>query len=386
MKYLILETFTDFKCIGSACPFTCCAGGWRIIIDPETDKYYKSVTGDFGDRLRQSIKEAKGNSCFTLTEDGRCSFLNEDNLCDIYINLGEEHLCYTCTVYPRYFYSVGDIQFAGVTISCPEVARFMLQHKEPLQIDFAEDKKKLRNESGVDWTSFNHAIRSFTTSVGIAQERGLSINERLAVLTIFIKQFQSCIEDKRDPSGFVEAFSDHSNFAQIQAQIGVNRNDLSSKLIFCSKIFSYIGQVNQSRIVLPELYELIICLGHDGKMSLEADKLLMAYEALGNEEAQVWMEQLVVYSLHRYFMQGFSKKDYYTKFLIGILLFFELCRLTVVLYYCRWGKMPSLDELVLIVAHTSRFVEHDDTFRDSTIQHFMDEGMDDPAYLLKLFS
>ncbi|MBP3199106.1 MAG: flagellin lysine-N-methylase, partial [Butyrivibrio sp.] len=109
MKYLELETFTDFKCVGSECPFTCCAGGWRIIIDKETDKYYKSVTGDFGDRLNSSIKEEKGDSCFVLTEEGRCSFLNKDNLCDIYMNLGEEHLCYTCTVYPRYFFVVGDI-------------------------------------------------------------------------------------------------------------------------------------------------------------------------------------------------------------------------------------------------------------------------------------
>ena len=35
-------------------------------------------------------------------DDKRCSLLNFNNLCDIYINLGEEYLCYTCsTLYMR---------------------------------------------------------------------------------------------------------------------------------------------------------------------------------------------------------------------------------------------------------------------------------------------
>ena len=105
-----------------------------------------------------------------------------------------------------------------------------------------------------------------------------------------------------------------------------------------------------------------------------------------NEEAQVWMEQIIVYTLYRYFMQGFSKKDFYAKFLLGALVFFELCIITTVLSYIKSGHQPSFDELVMIIAHTSRIIEHDDSFRDATIEHFISKGMDDPAYLLKLFS
>ncbi len=39
---------------------------------------------------------------FYMNEDGRCAFLNENNLCDIYIQLGEEALCDICTEHPRF--------------------------------------------------------------------------------------------------------------------------------------------------------------------------------------------------------------------------------------------------------------------------------------------
>ncbi len=386
MKYLELETFTDFKCIGSTCPFTCCAGGWRIIIDQETDKYYRSVTGDFGDRLANSIKEEKGDRCFTLTEDGRCSFLNKDNLCDIYINLGEEHMCYTCTVYPRYSFIAGDVRFAGVTISCPEVARFMLEHQEPLQIDFAEDKRNVNTGGRVDWQVFNHAIRAYTTAVRIAQDRNFTLNDRLAVLSIFVFQFQSCLDAGKDPSGFIDAFSDHSNLGQIASQAGIFNRDLGSKVAFYSEILSYLGMIGSFQKILPELHELREYMANKGTISINADRLQEAYATLDDREVQIRLEQLIVYTLHRYFMQGFSKKDFYDKFLIGALLFYEISISTVVMYHLRWERLPSFDELVLIVAHTSRVVEHDDGFRDKTIEHFKNKGLTELSYLLKLFS
>ncbi len=61
MKYLTLETFKDFVCIGSECPFTCCMD-WKIVIDEETDHYYQSVEGDMGERLRNCIHRENGNA------------------------------------------------------------------------------------------------------------------------------------------------------------------------------------------------------------------------------------------------------------------------------------------------------------------------------------
>lgn len=55
MKYLTLETFSDFVCIGADCPYTCCAGGWNIYIDEETAKYYSSVSGEMGGEIKEKF-------------------------------------------------------------------------------------------------------------------------------------------------------------------------------------------------------------------------------------------------------------------------------------------------------------------------------------------
>ena len=76
------------------------------------------------------------------------------------------------------------------------MARFFLAHKEPLQVDFAEDNTKLPGESMVDWSAFNQYVRAFTTSIAIVQNRRYIIRERVAILTLFLFQFQSYVDKK----------------------------------------------------------------------------------------------------------------------------------------------------------------------------------------------
>lgn len=51
MKYHKPSFFDQFKCIGSACTDTCCAG-WEIEVDETTAEGYLNEKGAFGDRLR----------------------------------------------------------------------------------------------------------------------------------------------------------------------------------------------------------------------------------------------------------------------------------------------------------------------------------------------
>lgn len=83
MKIRKPDYFDEFKCIASECEDTCCAG-WGIVIDEESHKKYLSVDGTFGDELRSKIINEDEENVFVLNGD-RCSFLNENNLCDIYI-------------------------------------------------------------------------------------------------------------------------------------------------------------------------------------------------------------------------------------------------------------------------------------------------------------
>ncbi len=80
MEYTYPEYLYDFQCEASACSDTCCEG-WGIAIDSVSLKKYRKYPGFFGNRLRNSIDWEK--EAFEQY-NGRCAFLNEENLCDIY--------------------------------------------------------------------------------------------------------------------------------------------------------------------------------------------------------------------------------------------------------------------------------------------------------------
>ena len=129
MRHIFPDYYKDFRCIGGACKHNCCIG-WEIDIDADTAAYYRSVQGEMGARLRESIA-TDGEPHFVLGEGERCPFLNADNLCDIIIHLGEEHLCSICNDHPRFRNELPDRVEIGVGMACEEAARLILGKDTP---------------------------------------------------------------------------------------------------------------------------------------------------------------------------------------------------------------------------------------------------------------
>jgi lysine-N-methylase len=61
-----------------------------------------------------------------LTPEGNCPFLNEERLCRIQAELGEEQLSITCATYPRILHRIDDEVEMTLSLSCPEAARLVL--------------------------------------------------------------------------------------------------------------------------------------------------------------------------------------------------------------------------------------------------------------------
>ena len=115
------DYYSKFCCIADKCRDSCCIG-WEIDIDSETSDFYNNVCGEFGRRLRENISDG----CFILDENERCPFLNRRNLCDIYTELGEEHLCQICSDHPRYFEWFDGLKEGGIGMCCEAAARLIL--------------------------------------------------------------------------------------------------------------------------------------------------------------------------------------------------------------------------------------------------------------------
>ena len=117
-----------FKCTASRCSDTCCIG-WEIDVDKASQEAYRKVAGVFGDKLRANIEEGH----FKLLPHDRCPFLDQNNLCEIYKNLGEGALCDICREHPRFVEVYGDIMEKGLGLCCEEAARLLLEGEGPLQ-------------------------------------------------------------------------------------------------------------------------------------------------------------------------------------------------------------------------------------------------------------
>ena len=125
MRYIKPDYYDDFCCTADQCPDTCCAG-WQIMIDDESLERYAEVQGDFGRRLRNSIDWQEGAF---YQDHGRCAFLNEHNLCDLYTALGSEALCDTCRKYPRHVEEYEGLREWSLSLSCPVAAEIILSQQ-----------------------------------------------------------------------------------------------------------------------------------------------------------------------------------------------------------------------------------------------------------------
>jgi len=126
------DYYAEFRCIAGACRHSCCIG-WEIDIDEATAEFYASVPGELGERLRRSIS-AEGEKHFILGADERCPFLNGENLCDLILGLGEEHLCGICADHPRFRNELPGRTETGLGLTCEEAARLILGRKMPMRL------------------------------------------------------------------------------------------------------------------------------------------------------------------------------------------------------------------------------------------------------------
>ncbi|MCR4781631.1 MAG: flagellin lysine-N-methylase [Lachnospiraceae bacterium] len=148
MRYVYPDYYKKFECIGGECIDTCCAG-WQVDVDDETAEMYKGLPLPIGDRLRDRLRGKKGGYYFKLAPKRRCPFLNDKNLCDIILSLGEGGLCVTCTEYPRFYADTPIYEQVDLTLSCPEAAEIFFSTNEPIKYITEDISDEDREDDGL---------------------------------------------------------------------------------------------------------------------------------------------------------------------------------------------------------------------------------------------
>ncbi len=192
MKHIYPKYYEKFKCIADKCSDSCCKG-WDVVVDDESEAFYNTVQGEFGEKIRSLTTTDNDGDRIFISQNGKCPFWNKDKLCDIYINLGEEHLCSTCQNFPRITQDYTAFAEHLLSFACPEATRLMLAEKNA----YADFNSLDIDLSNVDYDSvlMDFLLDSRKTTAEILSDSTLPFAERLKKCLLYNQTVQTELDN-----------------------------------------------------------------------------------------------------------------------------------------------------------------------------------------------
>ena len=193
MKLRVPHYYKDFVCIASKCKDNCCIGGWEIDIDDETANYYLNLEGEFGDILRASIGRTD-EYCFKL-KDGKCPFLDNENLCEIYKNLGEDKMGVVCTQFPRFTEYYGSIKETGIGLACEEAERIIFTDRKPFSMDIEDIDEEEVIDTEYDNVLANYLFKVRDLLFKMIDNESISLHNKMIYMIEIGKHIQDLVNE-----------------------------------------------------------------------------------------------------------------------------------------------------------------------------------------------
>ncbi|MCR5267722.1 MAG: flagellin lysine-N-methylase [Lachnospiraceae bacterium] len=359
MRFVYPHYFHDFQCIADKCPDTCCAG-WQIVIDDESMEHYEQYVGNFSDRLQKGIDWKQG--CFKQGKNKRCSMLNDQNLCDMILQMGENHLCRTCTLYPRHEEEFEGLREWSLAISCPVAAQMVLTCEEPLHflIEENDDDDPLIDEfDDFDFLLFTELEDAREVLYQVIQNRDLSIDDRMRIMLDLAVQLQTCVEENRISD--MQVCNDSARIVANDFDIDDSIPDLSDpyeRYSFLQENFSVFSKLELMREDWQEVLdaERDMLAGGVGNYAKLRESFEEAMEA--EKWWPVFLENYLMTFVYTYFCGAVYDDWIDTKVLLAVisLLFTEEFIMNL---WIKEGKITQ-DDCVKMAWRYVREVEHSD--------------------------
>lgn len=353
MYYRKPHYYDKFSCTAEQCPDTCCAC-WQIVIDENSLEKYSNVSGDFGIRLLNSINWREG--IFEQYEK-RCSFLNAENLCDIYKELGADALCDTCRLYPRHIEEFENLREFSLSLSCPVAAKMILQCQESVRFLEEEDEKEECEEDfeDFDFLLFDCLLEVREKLFSIVQNRTIPIEKRMYCVLKIAKNLQTALDEG-------ELF-ERDFMAEIELCLQEKAEDFSGNLYEIVQAFR------------KDLLRLEV-LREEWKTNLKAaDNLFQKGETwyvekrdrykaeikntIGQEQWDIYKEQLLMFFLYTYFCGAVYDDMIYSKGVLSVISVFWIEEITFWSWAADEGQIEEKNLLETAYRY-AREIEHSD--------------------------
>ena len=392
MKVLKPFYYDDFKCIAGDCIDNCCHAEWEISIDKKTYKKYRKLKGQWGNKINNNIGRIRSNISdlrygkIKLKDKG-CSLLDEKGLCTIHANLGVGYLCNTCKVYPREITKLGEIYERNLFMSCPEVARYFVRHKENFYFNMGEEElsdldKDYIIDKSYDEKLYNLLWDSRSLAMEIIQFKEIEIWKRI----IFLKM----LTDK------VQKLIDEENYENYEKVLNTFRNEITNidvinsldkikfvedvKFDFIQSIINKSSQLKRVKYsqLINDYYEMFNATD-DKKENL---KLLFEKEREFNiflKDYENILENLLIYLIYGYFMLALYSKDL-NKQVNKIVITYSMIKMLLLGRWYKNNKNLTEEDFVEVLYVFSRVIEHNRSFLNKIYEAIKEVGYDKIAY------
>ena len=317
MRYYYPDYFNRFTCAGGMeCPDSCCHI-WQITVDKKTLRKYRKVKGALGERMREKIDKKTGN-IEPHGEENRCEFLNDDNLCDIVLALGEDYLCHTCHTHPRHEEVYYNVRERSLAITCPVACKELLMRESPVVIESEEDNKKDRQNRYFDAPLFRQLIYVRDSMLRLAQKRDIYIFKRMSLLLGMAHDIERRIR-KRQARGrnsfinrifpiyqeftsgeedeikrIISAYSDVSAYSQIARHI-MPEDIFSVKQAITDMFFTLCTMEPLKNTWIPYIRSII-----NIRTQMEEEEYINCQREFKEEITDIQLEQLLFYFVYLY--------------------------------------------------------------------------------------
>ena len=356
MKIRKPDYFKYFNCIADKCEDTCCAG-WGIVIDDKSYEKYMNLESAFGDVLRSKIVEDEGDKVFLLNGD-RCSFLNEDNLCEIYNNIGEDGLCYTCRQYPRYLEEFGSLREIGISLSCPEACRIILNQKEKVSFELEEVEEEVSSYNDINANLYINLMQIRKIVLSIIQDRSINIDIRGSIVLLFINEVQEKI-DSNEISSIKDITNKYLDKDYINEVIENINKYKSKKDIKYTNMKNILNTFKNLKHIKPnDILGIDDVLRYFFQSVNDRELYFKNYNDFNEyyKDNEYKFEQILVYYIYRYFLKSVFDYDAIGKIKFAIVSYIMIKELSAMRFL---ENREFIDSDLVYIAHTySKDIEH----------------------------
>lgn len=394
MKVLKPFYYDDFKCTANECVDNCCSN-WKIEIDEKTYKKYKKLKGEWGKKINNNISRNRSNPNYLQygkinLKNNKCSFLNEERLCIIHGSLGEDYLCNTCRVYPRSINKYGEIYERNLSISCPEVARYIIKSKDNFYFNLEDENLSDLYKDYMINRKYNEKLYNIlwdtrSLAMEIIQFKEIEIWKRIAFFKMLTDKVQNIINEKKYDN-YEEVLN---NFREQIMNIDVINSldkisvipDVKVKFIQSAlQVRANNGLNNDKFTSLVIEYNELFDKNIDFKNNVEnIIKIEEEFNTYLKEQENI-IENLLIYLIYKYFMKALHTKDLNAE-VNNIILSYAMMKMLLLSRYNKNNKKLNEEDFVEVFYLFSREIEHNTVFLPNIYKDIKEAGYDTLAYM-----